>query len=410
MALTKGDGPNRGQAAPRKLAPAAPREAAPRTISEALGRSATVGTGLTNRPLEVIGRNDEVRRNWDALHPPALAPRSKAAAQAYNADITAAEGRKQQRDSVALMYDNMAARQKTAEARAAREASDRQEQPKALTADEWIKMSPLQQAGVQANADLADAIRRDIEGQYKHHATTKQIETYQDRVRELFGDLGVGYKGIEYAPNTVAFLNERGFTKDDLAGKSLDDFISGDVLSTGDVVSRLGKEQSSQDVFKTQDSDLAFAQRLAAGQLNYQEKLASALQRGKQLLTDTTADRTNLAAGEAYGAQQPDPVLHPDIRPETAAQLDMYMEALARTDSPVDQALSAINLDLQQRGASPKETEQVFSELLQRSKQGMTGDGRWFDGLDFPMRNPVEVAQALGSPVLRRMSEGEGRG
>ena len=152
---------------------------------------------------------------------------------------------------------------------------------------------------------------------------------------------------------------------------------------------------------------LTWSEKVAASARKWAETLR---QKGCGLVHSGGDYGENLAAGEAYGAQQPDPVLRPDIRPETAAQLDMYMEALARTDSPVDQALKAINLDLQQRGATPKETEQVFSELLQRSKQGMTGQGRWFDGLDFPMRDPVEVAQALGSPVLRRMSEGEGRG
>jgi hypothetical protein len=92
------------------------------------------------------------------------------------------------------------------------------------------------------------------------------------------------------------------------------------------------------------------------------------------------------------------------VRPETVANLDMYMEVLARSDSPLDKALEVIELDLAERGASVQEKSQVYQGLVERSRQAMTGEGQWFPGIDFPMRSPLEVAQALGAPILKRQA------
>jgi hypothetical protein len=88
-------------------------------------------------------------------------------------------------------------------------------------------------------------------------------------------------------------------------------------------------------------------------------------------------------------------------------QIDYYIEALARPDSPTEDAIKAINLDLQQRGVSTREADQVWQELTTRANLGATGErgGKWFDGLDFPMRSPQEVGAALGSPTLKRLSQ-----
>ena len=338
-----------------------------------------------------------------AIHPPALAPRSKAAVQAWNQREREADARGAQNERVANMYEAMAQRQLRAEKRAAREKADRDETGKALTAKEWAKLSPLQQASVQANADLAAAIQRDFKDQGKHHATLEQIDEYNRQVKDLFGEDGsVGFKGLEFAPNTMAFLNERGLKADDLKGRTLDDFISGDMLTTNETLAQIDKPQEGEALFKVRPDDVAFADLLARGQMQYQEDLAAKLKRGDRLLSDISGRATADAASTAFGARAPEPLKLPDVRPEMLEQIDMYMEALARSDSPLDQALGAINLDLQQRGATPKETEQIFGEMMQRSRQGMTGEGKWFEGIDFPMRSPVEVAQALGAPTLKR--------
>lgn len=345
-------------------------------------------------------RAQEPRR---AERPPALAPRSKDAVMRYNQAQTDAEIRGAQSSRVADMYQSMALRQQKAEKREQREKNDREETAKALTAKEWSRLTPLQQASVQANADLAAAIERDLKDQGKHHANDEQMRRYLADSESLFGkDTGVGFKGVEYAPNTVAFLNERGLKGDDLKGKTLDDFISGDLLTTSETLSQLDKTLEGEALFKVRPDDVAFADRLARGQMQYQEDLAAKLKRGDQLLSGLSGRATSDAAGQSFGAAAPEPLRLPDVKPETMAQIDMYMEALARSDSPVDQALGAINLDLQQRGATPKEAEQVFGELMQRSRQAMTGEGKWFEGIDFPMRSPVEVAQALGAPTLKR--------
>lgn len=388
MAQTKGDGfnqykaPSFKQPSPPKLQP-------------------------TFKPDKKV-RDDDPRR---AVRPPALAPRGKDAVQVFNRAQQDADTRARQSQAVADMYNNMAARQRTAELRTAREAKDRKETGTALTQEEWEKFSPLQQAVTQANADLAGAIKRDMEDSGKHHATTAQIQTYMDQVKDLFGEDGsVGFKGVEYAPNTLTFLKERGIGKDDLVGKTLDDFISGDTLVTTETVNALGQKPAPMDAFRVQDQDTSFAARLAKGQMQYQEKLAEKLAKGDRLIADLTGHASSKAATDAFGAKEQPRLQLPNVRPETAAQIDLYMEALARSDSPIDQALTAINLDLQQRGASSQETDQIYQELVNRSRQGMTGEGKWFDGIDFPMRSPVEVAQALGTPTLKREATTSGSG
>jgi hypothetical protein len=340
---------------------------------------------------------------WD----PFLAP--PGSGQRMGEEARASIARQKQEGQAAALVKAMNDRARHDTLRKTREAKDRKETGSALTASQWAAYTPEQQAAVQSNADLVGAIKRDFDSQFKHHATAPQIRSYRDRVTELFGEDGAtGVKGLDYAPNTVAFLNERGLTKEDLAGKSLDDIINGDTLLLSEDVNAMTEPQEKRDVFHvpaepgSREANIAFAHRLAQGQMEYQEKIASTLEKGQALLSNITGSATNKAAGTAYGALADQRIKLPDVRPETVAQLDFYMEALARSDSPIDQAMQAINLDLQQRGATPKEADQVYQALLERAGQGATGEGKWFEGIDFPMRSPVEVAQALGVPALKR--------
>lgn len=295
--------------------------------------------------------------------------------------------------------------------RKAYEEADQPETAQALTPQQWASLSPLQQAAAQSNYDLAQAVKKDFDTQGKYKADASQTKNYQSRLTELFGEEeALGFKGLDYAPNTIAFLDSRGIEAANLVGRTLDDVISGKSLMSTDTFNALGEEVKSPDVLHNAPADargqnIQFAQDLAKGQLAYQEGLATKLKQGNQLLTDITSASTTTAAHETYGAQEPvTRVKLTDVRPEVVAQFDMYMEALARTDSPIDQALEAINLDLGQRGASATESAQVWEGLIERSRQAVTGEGKWFGGLDFPMRSPVEVAQALGAPTLKRQA------
>ena len=402
MAQLVGDGPNRGQSASsaRRLPKPAPER---RTIDSFETKGPQPDWTRARQPEQP--REKRGLGQWK----PALPMRGPLVAERAKQE----GGRQQQADSTAAMYDNMAARQRKDEKRLQREKKDRKESSAPMTADEWAILSPLQQAAVQANADLAGAIERDFKTQGKHTANssqgeggTERIQSYMKQVDDLFGEDGsVGYKGLEFAPNTLAFLKERGIDEGDLGGRTLDDLVSGDTLFTKDQISALGKAdqpQSGSDLFKVQSGDKAFLENVARGQLQYQENIAAKLAKGNQLLTDTTGRSTNMAAGDEFGAKQDESLRLDAVQPQTMQQIDMYMEALARPDSPIDEALKAINLDLEQRGVSTKEAEQVFQELSNRSRQGVTGEGKWFDGLDFPMRSPQEVAQALGAPTLKR--------
>jgi hypothetical protein len=338
---------------------------------------------------------------------PAIAPRGPYAGEVARA----AQAREKQSQQAATLVQAMTDRARQDSLRKTREATDRKETGSALTAKQWAAYTPEQQAAVQSNADLANAIKLDFEAKDKNRHSATQLRSYNQKVAELFGEDGsVGVRGLEYAPNTVAFLNERGITKEDLVGKSLDDIIQGDTLLLTEDIDALKDPAAKRDVFHvgpqpgTPDGIVDFARRLAKGQAAYQEKIAAKLAEGQALLTTMTGAATNRAAVDTYGARAAERTQLPAVRPETAAQIDLYMEALARSDSPIDKAMGAINLDLQQRGATPEETDQVYQALLERANQGATGEGKWFDGIDFPMRSPIEVSQALGVPSLKRLS------
>lgn len=315
------------------------------------------------------------------------------------------------RDTTADYYNTRAKMGERDRLRQEREAADRDEKPKALTEAEWNAYSPLQQAAVQANADLATAIRRDFKMVGKHHATADQIKSYQDRTEDLFGEEGqLGFKGLEYAPNTVAFLDARGIERADLAGKTLDDLISGDALMTKKVIDRLGEvaaptagDQLKKGAGSARDANIAFASNLAKGQLKFQEQLASKLKAGDKLLTDMTSHAGAKAADETYGAKEMAPMTRlTDVRPETLGQIDKYMEALARPDLDPSESMSMIELDLAQRGAKPDEIKQVYQSMQDRVRLGMQGDGNWFPNVDYKLRSPSEVASLLGVPTLKR--------
>ena len=397
MALTVGDGPNRGQSAeaPRKLP-------APKNPTPSQPERPWLGGGNSTdfRPLP---RKQEDKPEWT----PAIAPRGPRVGELARASAA----REKQEGQAAALVKALTDRTRQDALRKEREAKDRKETGSALTASEWSTYTPEQQAAVQSNADLAGAIKRDMESNHKNRYNATQLKAYNDRVAELFGEDGsVGVRGLDYAPNTVAFLNERGITKEDLAGKSLDDIIQGDTLLLSEDVAALKDPAPERDNFHvgpqpgTREGNVDFARRLAKGQMAYQEKIAEKLKIGDRMLVDMTGSATSKAAVESYGAKPAERLKLPNVRPETAAQIDLYMEALARSDSPIDKAMGAISLDLQQRGATPEESDQVYQALLERANQGATGEGKWFDGIDFPMRSPVEVAQALGVPSLKRLT------
>lgn len=317
--------------------------------------------------------------------------------------------REQQMLNMADHYNTMAHMGERDRARREREARDRKEKAKPMTAEEWNAYSPLQQAAVQANADLAQAIRRDVRMQSKHHATREQLKAYQDRADELFGKEGqLGFGGIEYAPNTIAFLDERGIDRQALAGKTLDDLISGDALMTKKTIDNIGAPAPDRKVFSTEgmsrrEANLAFAQSIAKGQLQYQEEIAAKLKVGDQLLTSMTGHTTAQAADDTYGAKKmPAQQRLTDVRPETAQMIDKYMEGLARPDLDPVESMRMIELDLQERGADQKEIDQVYQSMQDRVRLGMQGEGNWFPGVDYKLRSPAEVAQVLGVPTLKR--------
>lgn len=407
MALTIGDGPNRGKSAPppRNRPLPKPKPDRPRTVADALGGGR--GNGFSDRAQTVL------HPTWQytpqvSLHPPALAPRSKDSQRAYNRAEVAPAFHKAQTERVSGMYQAMADRQKKDDARLQREAKDRSETDKVMTAEEWVSLSPLQQAAAQANYDLSRAIAKDFKDQTHHSANssqkeggTERVQKYMAKVEDLFGKEGsVGFKGLEFAPNTLAFLESRGIdTKEDLGGRTLDDIVSGDALIDEETFNALGKPTAND----ARARNVTFAKSLAQGQLEYQEQLAHQLKRGDALLTDITGRGTNARAGQEYGAKlMPTTTKLTAVRPEMKGQIDKYMEILARPDIPLDESLSSIRLDLSESSVSKQESAQIWENMIERTRLASTGEAQWFDDVDFEMRSPLDVAKILGAPTLKR--------
>ena len=329
--------------------------------------------------------------------------------------------REQQMLNMAEHYNTLARMGERDRLRQEREKADRKERVKPLSAAEWNAYTPEQQAAVAANADLLAAVQQDFDDVSRHgkigdegRRVNNKLDDYQERVEALFGKGNrgsVGYKGLEYAPNTIAFLDERGITAADLAGRNLDDLISGDALITRKTIENLGREAPALDPFKTgemsaqdrRDYNLRFAQNLAKGQLQFQEELASKLARGDQMIQELTSRSTNAAAQNLYGAR---PLRDPKpkhITPETKARLDRYLESLARTDMDPAKSIEMINTDLLQRGAKQEEVDEVYEMLANVTRSALQNqDQQWFPDSTLQMRSPLEVAEALGSVPLKR--------
>jgi len=319
--------------------------------------------------------------------------------------------------NMAEAYNRQAAAGEADRRRRERVAANRDEKRKRLTLEEWNAYTPLQQAAVQSNADLFAAIQRDKRFQSKNRVDPTnpdevkfrrgQLNSYQERVKALFGDAGAeGYDGLQYAPNTIAWLDERGIEKADLAGKTLADLLSGDTLMTKKTIASLAQEEQPTDPLRKQSqrqANLAFARNIAEGQLQYQEKLAAQLKKGDQLLTDMTARGTNAAAEESYGAKLQAPMTKlTAVRPETLQEIDKYMEGLARPDLDMNETISQIQKDLLARGADQQEINQVWQTMQDRVRVGMQGNGKWFPDVQYKLRSPDEVAAGLGMPTLKR--------
>ena len=319
----------------------------------------------------------------------------------------------QQQEAEPKVFDQNAENSKFAELLRKRkeyEKADQIETAEALSPQQWAALSPMQQAAAQSNYDLSQAVKKDFESQGKNKSTEAQTKTYNDSVKKIFGsEEFLNYKGMNFAPNTIAFLDSRGITDAERAGRTLDDFLSGSALVSGETFKALEDPVKPPGVLDTGRPDvrgqnIQFAQTLAKGQLAYQEGLAIKLKQGAMLLTDFTSSSTNSAANKSYGAlqTQTQQVKLTDVQPSTLAQIDKYMEVLARPDIPAELGLSTIHQDLQERKVSEKESAQVWEHLMERSRQATTGEGKWFEGINAQMRLPGEVAQALGATTLKR--------
>lgn len=341
------------------------------------------------------------------------------------------EQREAQVQAVADRYNAQARWGELQRKRAEREKRDRKEKYEEITINDWNAYSPLQQAGVQSNADLQSAATRDRRMAGKHHATAEEIQLYEKGIREMFGEGStLGVEGLHYAPETLGFLQDRGLSRADMVplGLTIDDFVMMDtalnkkqignlhqdvpepeldyrmmVTPTGAPI-QIGVPVEGGEGLSMREARLRLAQKIAKGQLQYQERNAELLKRGEGIISGMTQAATNATTASELGGT-PRRYKKMEMTPEDAQFVERYMEALARTDFTEEEAIAAVQANLVERGISEQEQARTWDLIVHSAEKSALGEYGWFEdyqGTGTIGRSPTEVAAMAGAPTLKR--------
>lgn len=311
--------------------------------------------------------------------------------------------------------DKVAAAQKTvdnilAEGREKeqRRKRNRKEEITELTWDEWTAMTPQQQAAVQFNGDLVAAVQRDRNQQqwYRDNVGEAERVAYENAIERMFGTTDEPtVKGIEYAPETVALLEQLDLPTVRAGNKTLDDYLKLDVaISAKDVKNidaaltptRTGAQEWE---FSPRDERLRHAQMLTNAQMQLNtQAMEDQMAVGEQLLLGTTRGSANELATEEFGARERKTGMD-RISIEEAQILDEYVAGLASPAVDLDEAFNMIQTDLDARGATPDDQRRVFGGLRDMLSSAAVGKTDWFGeqreaGQEF--RDPQVILQAMG--------------
>lgn len=282
---------------------------------------------------------------------------------------------------------------------------DRQETIQQLTMEEWNALSPRQQAAVQFNADLIAAVEAD-KALVGYTPSDSEKASYNQVLMNRFGTTeSSAPSGIEYAPNVAGLLKNVGYASTLDAG-TLDDFLKLDVAIGMDEIRRIDEAitggrvtstrggQAVREGLSAEQERLQRAQHLAGAQT----RLAETLGKGDAILSGMTG-QANTEAAVAFGAEGVKPPAQ--LSSEDAMLKDLYLETMTAKDLPLDEVISRMNTDMSEQGLSTERQKQIQDTLLFNVRDAVTAGGWQFqtgDGLE--QRDPMEVAQALGAPIL----------
>jgi hypothetical protein len=226
-----------------------------------------------------------------------------------------------------------------------------------MSVDQYLTLTPMQRAAVDANTALVAAAEQDTASWAKEQVAGKPIgdKNYLDQVKNTFGDNG---GSDTYAPRTMAVLNDLGLN---LQGKDLDQYLNYSALVT---------EQDLQGLAGTPAGDNPRQQNAAAIAKAASTRLSETLATGQNLLDSirTSSDSNR----QLFGAT--DPAAPPVGFANSARDQDLAQafDILSQTRSQQDltpETVSALYNELQQKhGITPNEVAQYFDTRLQANE------------------------------------------
>lgn len=278
-----------------------------------------------------------------------------------------------------------------------------------MSQEEYDALTPLQRAAVDFNTNLVGAVRKDRKLEDVYDPTKDQQAAYKVAIDNMFPGPGGGSK--QYAPETMAVLQQIDFT--DTAG-DLDDFLNLDAAVKAKDLKRL----EPQDVPSSAPTrgmgggpggeGNTYANPLTGERVGLSERLAqgtqaaqAALEKGNKMLanygTTVMAEDRERTVSLLGGA----PTREATIIGYGNGELDTYFQQafdmLANSASDPNTMFQILQNErtLPERKAFMKYAESRILAATQSGDPLGTTDGTAY-------RNPVEVAQLLGLPGLKK--------
>lgn len=293
-----------------------------------------------------------------------------------------------------------------------RENRDRKEEVTPLTWEAYDALTPEEQAAVQWNDTLYQAIERDRKQQENYDFNEEQSKAYWDSVKDVFGEtVFPEVKGLRLAPETVKVLQQLDIPSYAQSGKGLDDYLRFDMAITDKMLGQLDTQlpalqfgpppvegDTSGYEYSPREQRINMAQQLTAAQQKLNETLAN----GDVILADAAARMANAGVGEIGGIERRLRMRPPGDYPQV--YFDQYLQALADpANENVAGTWQLIQDDIAMEARSPKEAEQVQKALLNNIEAYATGSLDWTGIADasIPRVRPIEdVLAGLQIPTV----------
>jgi hypothetical protein len=232
-------------------------------------------------------------------------------------------------------------------------------QKQEMSVDQYLQLSPIQRAAVDANTALVAAAEQDTASWAKEKVGGQGItdKTYLDKVKNTFGETG---GSDTYAPRTLTVLNDLGI---DLKGRDLDQYLNMSALVTDkDLTGLAAGAVAGAD--PRQENAANFAKAAT-------NRLSATLASGQTLLdsirSSSDENRKLFGAPSTMAPIGFNPSSSP--RDEDLAQaFDIFSQTRAQADLTPDK-VGSIYAELEQKhNLTPNQVAQYFETRLQANE------------------------------------------